>query len=56
MIVTSAYHSRRALWTFQRVFSDSGVKLGLDPVPTGQQTPGPWDLVASFPGLAIGPG
>ncbi len=41
LIVTSAYHSRRALWTFQRVFSETGIQVGLDPVETGQQTPRP---------------
>jgi uncharacterized SAM-binding protein YcdF (DUF218 family) len=41
LVVTSAYHSRRALWTFQRVFAGSGIELGVDPVPTGEQTPIP---------------
>lgn len=41
LIVTSAYHSRRALWTFQRVFSGSETEVGLDTVETGQQTPNP---------------
>lgn len=39
LIVTSAYHSRRALWVFSRVFRDSGVQIGLDAVPPGQQSP-----------------
>jgi uncharacterized SAM-binding protein YcdF (DUF218 family) len=39
LVVTSAYHSRRALWTFQRVFAGSGVKVGLKAVPVGIQTP-----------------
>jgi uncharacterized SAM-binding protein YcdF (DUF218 family) len=41
LVVTSAYHSRRALWTLRRVFRDSGVSVGLEPVAPGAQTPGP---------------
>jgi uncharacterized SAM-binding protein YcdF (DUF218 family) len=41
IIVTSAYHSRRALWTMRSVFHDSGVVVGLEPVAPGQQTPSP---------------
>ena len=40
-IVTSAYHSRRALWTFQRVFSGTGIQLGMDAAAPGDQTPYP---------------
>jgi uncharacterized SAM-binding protein YcdF (DUF218 family) len=40
LIVTSAYHSRRARWTFQRVYQGTGTTIGLEPVPTGRQTPG----------------
>ena len=39
LIVTSAYHSRRALWVFSRVFRDTGISIGLTSVPPGQQTP-----------------
>ncbi|MCM3902071.1 MAG: YdcF family protein, partial [Pyrinomonadaceae bacterium] len=55
LIVTSAYHSRRALWTFRNVFQDSGIAIGLDPVAPGFQTPTPatwwlqpaaWKIVA----------
>jgi len=41
LIVTSSYHSRRALWTFRTVLGDSTMQLGLDPVKTGIQTPPP---------------
>jgi len=41
LIVTSAYHSRRALWVFTRVFRDTGIQIGLDAVPPGQQSPPP---------------
>ena len=39
IIVTSAYQSRRALWTFRRVFRNSGIGIGLDPVEPGEQSP-----------------
>lgn len=41
LVVTSAYHSRRALWVWQRVFRESGIRVGLDPAPTGEQSPSP---------------
>jgi uncharacterized SAM-binding protein YcdF (DUF218 family) len=31
LVVTSSYHSRRALWTYRRVFSDSKIRIGLSP-------------------------
>ncbi|HEV7903239.1 MAG TPA: YdcF family protein [Pyrinomonadaceae bacterium] len=43
LVVTSAYHSRRALWTMRRVLRDSGVRVGVSPVAAGGaagQTPG----------------
>lgn len=57
LIVTSAYHTRRALWTFRRVFAENeqSVEFGIaSPVP-GKQTPRPmlwwltptgWNFVA----------
>jgi uncharacterized SAM-binding protein YcdF (DUF218 family) len=41
LIVTSAYHSRRALWTFQRVLGSDGTNIGLEFAGTGWQTPSP---------------
>jgi uncharacterized SAM-binding protein YcdF (DUF218 family) len=41
LVVTSSYHSRRALWTLRRVFEGSGVAVGLVPVAPGRQVPGP---------------
>lgn len=41
LIVTSSYHSRRALWTFRTLFQGSNTQVGLDPVETGMQTPPP---------------
>lgn len=41
LVVTSAYHSRRAWWTWRRAFRGSGIELGIKIVPTGEQTPAP---------------
>lgn len=41
LFVTSAYHSRRALWTLRRAFRGSGVEVGVEPVEPGAQTPTP---------------
>jgi uncharacterized SAM-binding protein YcdF (DUF218 family) len=57
LIVTSAYHTRRAFSTFQRVFSKNNqpVQLGIASPPAGGQTPPPdrwwlsrfgWQMVA----------
>ena len=40
-IVTSAYHSRRALWIFERVFRGTATAVGIESPPTGLQTPPP---------------
>jgi uncharacterized SAM-binding protein YcdF (DUF218 family) len=39
LVVTSAYHSRRALWTLNRVFAGTGIDIGLLSVEDGEQTP-----------------
>ena len=41
LVVTSAYHSRRALRSLRQTFSGTGTTIGLDPVPPGLQTPSP---------------
>ena len=41
LIVTSAYHSRRALWTFSRVFRDTRIQIGLAAAPAEVETPRP---------------
>ncbi len=48
LFVTSAYHSRRALWTLRRIFG-SGIHVGLESVPTGDNSPSPltWWLSVS---------
>ena len=39
LVVTSSYHSRRALWTFNSVFQNTNVEVGLIAVPLGKQSP-----------------
>jgi len=41
LIVTSAYHSRRALWVFSRVFRDTGIRIGLIGARPGVESPPP---------------
>jgi uncharacterized SAM-binding protein YcdF (DUF218 family) len=40
LFVTSAYHTRRALWTVRRVFRGSGVEVGVE--GTEADAPPPW--------------
>ena len=49
LVVTSGYHSRRARWTFERVFEGSGVRVSVASVAPGRQTPSPaaWWLSVS---------
>jgi uncharacterized SAM-binding protein YcdF (DUF218 family) len=56
LVVTSAYHSRRALWTMRRVFEGSNIEVGVDAPPVGGESPAPtiwwgsprgWQMVAS---------
>jgi uncharacterized SAM-binding protein YcdF (DUF218 family) len=39
LIITSPYHSRRALWTFRHEFKTSPVVLGLTPADSQKQQP-----------------
>jgi uncharacterized SAM-binding protein YcdF (DUF218 family) len=41
VVVTSAYQTRRARWTFDQIFSETGIIVSFAAVPPGQQTPGP---------------
>ena len=41
LVVTSGYHSRRALWTFRKAFEGSGLAVGVSAVGPGGQTPTP---------------
>lgn len=53
LVVTSGYHSRRALWTFERVFEGSGVRVGLAAVEPGRQTPAPASWWMSVKGWRV---
>ncbi len=55
LIVTSAYHTRRALRTFENILAGSHTEIGIVGVPPGEQTPNPnywwlssrgWQMVA----------
>jgi len=41
LVVTSPYHSRRALWVFRRVLEPAGVRVGIDSPLPGEQSPRP---------------
>ena len=41
LVVTSAYHSRRVLWTFERVFGQTSIAINVQSVAAGEQTPPP---------------
>jgi uncharacterized SAM-binding protein YcdF (DUF218 family) len=41
LIVTSAYHTRRAFWTFKKIFGDGKINIGIDAPPPGDRTPRP---------------
>lgn len=41
LVVTSAYHTRRALWTMRHAFENSGVIAGIVAVPPGHDSPWP---------------
>jgi len=62
LIVTSAYHSRRALWSMREACAGSGIEIGIDSPPPGWQTPSPstwwwhrwgWKVVAGEYGKLI---
>ena len=55
LIVTSAYHSRRALWVFFRVFRDTGIRIGLSSVSPGKESPPPATWWLSFRGWRLVP-
>ena len=41
LVVTSPYHSRRALWIFSRVFRETGIQVGLIGASPGGESPRP---------------
>ena len=55
LIVTSAYHSRRALWVFSRVFQNTGIRVGLVSVKPGNQSPRPATWWLSIRGWKLVP-
>ena len=42
MIVTTPYHTRRALAVFRSVFDGSGVEIGMAPASESPARPGRW--------------
>jgi uncharacterized SAM-binding protein YcdF (DUF218 family) len=46
LLVTSPYHSRRALWTWRRVFTDAPITLGIETPPAHESVvkPATWWL------------
>jgi uncharacterized SAM-binding protein YcdF (DUF218 family) len=42
LVVTSAYHSRRALWSMRHACASSNIEVGISAPPPGWQTPSPW--------------
>jgi len=56
VVVTSAYQSRRALWTLKRVFAGAGIMVGVDAAPTGEQSPPPATWWFSSLGWKLVPG
>jgi uncharacterized SAM-binding protein YcdF (DUF218 family) len=56
LVVTSGYHSRRARWTFERVFEGSGVGVRVAAVGPGGQMPAPaswWLSVKGWRAVAL---
>jgi uncharacterized SAM-binding protein YcdF (DUF218 family) len=41
VVVTSAYHTRRTLWSLRHACEGSGIEVGIDSPPPGWQTPAP---------------
>jgi uncharacterized SAM-binding protein YcdF (DUF218 family) len=55
LIVTSPYHSRRALWVFSRSFRSTRIRIGLVAVPPGFQSPRPATWWLSLRGWKLVP-
>ena len=47
LVVTSAYHSRRALWSMRHACAGTGIETGVNGPPPGWQTPSPWTVVVA---------
>jgi len=55
LVVTSPYHSRRALWTFSRVFRATSIQVGLVSPSPGVQSPRPATWWLSVKGWRLVP-
>ena len=55
LLVTSAYHSRRALNTFQQLLAGTDIICGVAPPPPGWQTPPPATWLFSIQGWRMVP-
>ncbi len=56
LFVTSAYHTRRALWTLRKVFDGSNIEVGIEAVEPGLQMPKPetwWLSLRGWRGVAL---
>lgn len=55
LLITSAYHSRRTLWTFEKALAKNklSIDIGIQSPPTGQQTPPPFIWWLSLSGWKI---
>jgi uncharacterized SAM-binding protein YcdF (DUF218 family) len=62
LVVTSPYHSRRALWVFNNAFAGTGVRVGVAGISQGSNAPSPatwwltirgWQLVPSEYGKMV---
>jgi uncharacterized SAM-binding protein YcdF (DUF218 family) len=42
LVVTSAYHSRRAFWSMRHACARTNIEIGISAPPPGWQTPSPW--------------
>jgi uncharacterized SAM-binding protein YcdF (DUF218 family) len=56
LAVAGAYQSRRALWTLRRVFRESGIEVGVEAAPTGDESPRPAFWWCRRLGWALVPG
>ncbi len=50
LIVTSPYHTRRALRVMKHAFRDTSIEIGITSPPTGEQSPNPLFWWLSLPG------
>ena len=56
LVVTSAYHSRRVSWTFEKVFAETGITINVQSVEAGEETPRPLTWWLHLSGWQMVPG